>query len=148
MLTTPADVPRGIRIIFHACHVPSLRATLHHKGHVARELFFGGKMDLFVLNYRRVGLCRKRGWVTDAHLNSHIEEDLDELSAEIGAALARIHGAPAVAEGGEAKAADAEAGAAAPATTGPYKREKTILRAKSFTKGTITDKYLAEISVS
>lgn len=40
--------------------------------HVAAALFFAHGYDLYVLNYRMNGQCRKRGWVFDAHFNSHV----------------------------------------------------------------------------
>jgi alpha-beta hydrolase superfamily lysophospholipase len=40
--------------------------------HVARKLFFQNGYDLYVLNYKLNGMCRSRGWVTDAHWNSHV----------------------------------------------------------------------------
>ncbi len=39
--------------------------------HVVQKLFFDSNYDLYVLNYKMVGHCRKHGWVKDAHLNSH-----------------------------------------------------------------------------
>ena len=39
--------------------------------HVARRLFFENGYDVFVLNYKMNGHCRKQGWVTDPHFNSH-----------------------------------------------------------------------------
>ena len=39
--------------------------------HVAQRLFLDNGYDLYVLNYRANGATRRRGWVTDAHLNSH-----------------------------------------------------------------------------
>mmetsp|Transcript_14204 Transcript_14204/g.20718 ORF Transcript_14204/g.20718 Transcript_14204/m.20718 type:complete len:404 (+) Transcript_14204:57-1268(+) len=40
-------------------------------GHVAKNLLFENNYDLYVLNYRMNGRCRTRGWVANAHYNSH-----------------------------------------------------------------------------
>jgi alpha-beta hydrolase superfamily lysophospholipase len=39
--------------------------------HVAQKLFWDNGFDLYVLNYKMNGHCRKQGWVKDAHYNSH-----------------------------------------------------------------------------
>jgi alpha-beta hydrolase superfamily lysophospholipase len=38
---------------------------------MANKVFFENGYDLYVLNYKMTGHCRKQGWVPDAHLNSH-----------------------------------------------------------------------------
>jgi len=39
--------------------------------HVAKELFLDQGYDVYVLNWSCVGMCRLRGWVSDAWMNSH-----------------------------------------------------------------------------
>jgi hypothetical protein len=39
--------------------------------HVARRLFLEQGYDLYVLNYKMNGHCRKKRWVVDPHFNSH-----------------------------------------------------------------------------
>jgi alpha-beta hydrolase superfamily lysophospholipase len=39
--------------------------------HVAGKLFWDHGYDLYVLNYKHNGCCRKRGWVTNPFFNSH-----------------------------------------------------------------------------
>lgn len=39
--------------------------------HVAKRLFLERGYDLYVLNYKMNGHCRKQGWVHDPHFNSH-----------------------------------------------------------------------------
>jgi len=39
--------------------------------HVATKLFFEKGYDVYVLNYKMNGHCRKKGWVSDPHYNSH-----------------------------------------------------------------------------
>jgi hypothetical protein len=72
--------------------------------HVAKELFFGGGnkakndddnksccYDLYVLNYQMVGHCRKKGWIADAHFNSHnFSGNFDIYIADIEEALSYI----------------------------------------------------------
>jgi hypothetical protein len=78
--------------------------------HVVKKLFFENKFDLFVLNYKMNGHCRKHGWVKDAHFNSHnkygtfdvyindVEKSLDLISGcrDYGTLLGYAHstGAP------------------------------------------------------
>jgi hypothetical protein len=58
--------------------------------HVASHLFKGH--DLYVLNYKQNGHTRKRGWVTDAHFNSHNKYgDFNVYNRDIAAALELIH---------------------------------------------------------
>jgi alpha-beta hydrolase superfamily lysophospholipase len=67
-----------------------------HK-HVANALFWNSetrgqqKYDLYVLNYSMNGCCRKQGWVTDAHLNSHNKYgNFDIYNDQIASALKTI----------------------------------------------------------
>jgi alpha-beta hydrolase superfamily lysophospholipase len=39
--------------------------------HMANKVFFENDYDLYVLNYKMTGQCRKKGWVPDAQFNSH-----------------------------------------------------------------------------
>lgn len=39
--------------------------------HVAQKLLFDQGYDVYVLNYKMNGCCRQRGFVDDAHMNSH-----------------------------------------------------------------------------
>jgi hypothetical protein len=57
--------------------------------HVASRLFKGH--DLYVLNYKQNGHTRKRGWVTDAHYNSHnTYGDFNVYNRDIAASLELI----------------------------------------------------------
>ena len=60
-------------------HVDSTKAVLWILGrndcfmhpHVAKKLFWSQGYDLYVLNYKMNGQCRKKGFVKDPHFNSH-----------------------------------------------------------------------------
>jgi alpha-beta hydrolase superfamily lysophospholipase len=59
--------------------------------HVASRLFKGH--DLYVLNYKQNGHTRKRGWVNDAHFNSHNKYgNFNVYNRDIASALELIYG--------------------------------------------------------
>lgn len=59
--------------------------------HVARPLFWSQGYDLFVLNYKMNGICRKSGFVADPHFNSHnFKGDFDVYISDIDQALDHI----------------------------------------------------------
>jgi hypothetical protein len=61
--------------------------------HVAKRLFLDNGFDLYVLNYKQTGHCRKRGWVTDAHFNSHNKYGtFDVYNKDIAKSLELISG--------------------------------------------------------
>jgi len=56
--------------------------------HVAKRLFLDHNFDLYVLNYKMNGHCRKKGWVADAHYNSHNKNaNFDVYVQDISSAL-------------------------------------------------------------
>ena len=80
-------------------HADSTRAVLWVLGrndcfmhpHVARDLFFDNGYDLYVLNYKMNGQCRKCGWVNDPHYNAHnYSGDFDVYIADIQQSLQHI----------------------------------------------------------
>ena len=61
--------------------------------HVAQALFWNHGYDLYVLNYKMNGKCRKKGWVEDAHYISHnYTGNFDIYNDDIQQALDIIHG--------------------------------------------------------
>jgi alpha-beta hydrolase superfamily lysophospholipase len=59
--------------------------------HVAQKLFWDNGFDLYVLNYKMTGHCRKQGWVKDAHYNSHNKHgDFNVYNHDISQALDKI----------------------------------------------------------
>ena len=59
--------------------------------HVARKLFLDHGYDLYVLNYKMNGHCRKQGWVADPHYNSHNKQGtFDVYINDITQALQKI----------------------------------------------------------
>ena len=82
-------------------HTESTRAVLWILGrndcfmhpHVAQELFYSQGYDVFVLNYKMNGACRKCGWVTDAHYNAHnMTGNFDVYNSDIQQALEHLEG--------------------------------------------------------
>jgi len=65
--------------------------------HVAQSLFWNPenakRYDLYVLNYSMNGCCRSKGWVQDAHLNSHNKHgDFNRYNDQIAQALSIMKG--------------------------------------------------------
>ena len=61
--------------------------------HVAQQLFWNHGYDLYVLNYKMNGKCRKKGWVNNAHFISHnYTGNFDVYNDDIQAALTVING--------------------------------------------------------
>ena len=61
--------------------------------HVAQALFWDHGYDLYVLNYKMNGKCRKKGWVENAHFVSHnYTGNFDVYDDDIQQALRLIQG--------------------------------------------------------
>ena len=59
--------------------------------HVATRLFFDNGYDLFVLNYKMNGECRRHGFVNDPHYNSHnFRGSFDAYIHDIDSSLEKI----------------------------------------------------------
>ncbi len=60
--------------------------------HVARALFWSHGYDLYVLNYKMNGLCRKCGFIRDPHFNSHNHSgNFNTYIPDIEQSLKEIH---------------------------------------------------------
>ncbi|KAL3940367.1 MAG: hypothetical protein SGBAC_005095, partial [Bacillariaceae sp.] len=99
VLPDETETPHDNALLQSWKHAESTRAVLWILGrndcfmhpHVAKELFLSQGYDLYVLNYKMNGACRKSGWVTDPHFNAHnYSGNFDVYNADIDHALKHI----------------------------------------------------------
>eukprot|EP00977_Amphora_coffeiformis_P005443 scaffold1162_cov170-Amphora_coffeaeformis.AAC.1 len=99
VLPDETEAPQDNALLQCWKHPDSTRAVLWILGrndcfmhpHVARELFLTQGYDMFVLNYKMNGACRKAGWVTDPHYNAHnYSGNFNVYNADIAQALQQM----------------------------------------------------------